>query len=130
MLVALVAIMLPSCDHYPWQKEKEVPTEKTDTIVAQNEQARQNRLAERAVELQERTVLDQYYAIPDIAFMAVLMKVGENASKVAIVKEYSDNKVYYDGIVLASLAQKGMEQINRDSAALVPLPVSTTIPKK
>lgn len=133
MLFALMAIVLPSCNHPFWEKQKEVPVEKTDTIVAQNEQARQNRLAERAVEIQERTILDTYYSIPDIAFMAVLMKVGEDASKVAIVEEYNDNKVYYDGIVLASLAQKGMESIKNDSIVSVPstapLPTVST-PKK
>ena len=122
----LTIISLSSCDHYWWDK-KEVSVEKTDTIVKQDSAARVSRLQERNVELQERQCLDTYYSIPDIAFMAVLMKVDEDASKVAIVNEYNANKVYYDGIVLATYAQKGLQTIREDSAnkaaATVPLPM-------
>ena len=122
----LTIISLSSCDHYWWDK-KEVPFETTDTIVKQDSAARVSRLQERNVELQERQCLDTYYSIPDIAFMAVLMKVGEDASKVAIVNEYNTNRVYYDGIVLATYAQKGLQTIREDSAnkaaATVPLPM-------
>ena len=104
-----------SCDHYWWNK-KEVSVEKTDSIVKQDSTARISRLAERNAELQERACLDTYYSIPDIAFMAILMKTGEDASKVAIVNEYNANKVYYDGIVLATYAQKGLQTIKEDSA--------------
>ena len=130
VLLVLFAMMLMtplmSCDHYWWDKT-EVSVEKTDTIVKQDSAARVSRLQERNVELQERQCLDTYYSIPDIAFMAVLMKVGEDASKVAIVNEYNTNRVYYDGIVLATYAQKGLQTIREDSAnkaaAIVPLPM-------
>lgn len=127
VLFAMVSMTpLMSCDHYWWDKT-EVSVEKTDTIVKQDSAARVSRLQERNVELQERQCLDTYYSIPDIAFMAVLMKVGEDASKVAIVNEYNANKVYYDGIVLATYAQKGLQTIREDSAnkaaAIVPLPM-------
>lgn len=122
----LTIISLSSCDHYWWDK-KEVPFETTDTIVKQDSAARVSRLQERNVELQERQCLDAYYSIPDIAFMAILMKTGEDASKVAIVNEYNTNRVYYDGIVLATYAQKGLQTIREDSAnkaaATVPLPM-------
>lgn len=127
--MALITIVsFTSCDHYWWDK-KEVPFQVTDTIVKQDSVARVSRLQERQVELQERQCLDTYYSIPDIAFMAILMKTGEDASKVAIVTEYNTNKVYYDGIVLATYAQKGIQSIREDSiekaatAALVPLPL-------
>ena len=127
VLFAMVLMTpLMSCDHYWWDKT-EVSVEKTDTIVKQDSAARVSRLQERNVELQERQCLDTYYSIPDIAFMAVLMKVGEDASKVAIVNEYNTNRVYYDGIVLATYAQKGLQTIREDSAnkaaAIVPLPM-------
>ena len=127
--MALITIVsFTSCDHYWWDK-KEVPFQVTDTIVKQDSVARVSRLQERQVELQERQCLDTYYSIPDIAFMAILMKTGEDASKVAIVTEYNTNKVYYDGIVLVTYAQKGIQSIREDSiekaaaAALVPLPL-------
>ena len=129
VLFAMVLMTpLMSCDHYWWDKT-EISVEKTDTIVKQDSVARVSRLQERQVELQERQCLDTYYSIPDIAFMAILMKTGEDASKVAIVTEYNTNKVYYDGIVLATYAQKGIQSIRGDSiekaaaAALVPLPL-------
>lgn len=127
VLFAMVLMTpLMSCDHYWWDK-KEVPFETTDTIVKQDSAARVSRLQERNVELQERQCLDTYYSIPDIAFMAILMKTGEDASKVAIVNEYNTNRVYYDGIVLATYAQKGLQTIREDSAnkaaATVPLPM-------
>ena len=125
VLFAMVLMTpLMSCDHYWWDKT-EVSVEKTDTIVKQDSVARVSRLQERNVELQERQCLDVYYSIPDIAFMAILMKTGEDASKVAIVNEYNANKVYYDGIVLATYAQKGIQTIREDSAnkaaAMTPL---------
>lgn len=127
VLFAMVSMTpLMSCDHYWWDKT-EVSVEKTDTIVKQDSAARVSRLQERNVELQERQCLDTYYSIPDIAFMAILMKTGEDASKVAIVNEYNTNRVYYDGIVLATYAQKGLQTIRKDSAnkaaAIVPLPM-------
>ena len=127
VLFAMVLMTpLMSCDHYWWDKT-EISVEKTDTIVKQDSAARVSRLQERNVELQERQCLDTYYSIPDIAFMAILMKTGENASKVAIVNEYNTNRVYYDGIVLATYAQKGLQTIREDSAnkaaAIVPLPM-------
>ena len=127
VLFAMVLMTpLMSCDHYWWDKT-EVSVEKTDTIVKQDSAARVSRLQERNVELQERQCLDTYYSIPDIAFMAILMKTGEDASKVAIVNEYNTNRVYYDGIVLATYAQKGLQTIREDSAnkaaAIVPLPM-------
>jgi len=125
MLVVIIMTLFTSCDKLSFGK-KEVSVEKTDTIVKQDSTARVNRLQERNAELQERQCLDTYYSIPDIAFMAVLMKVGEDASKVSIVNEYNSNKVYYDGIVLASYAQKGIESIRRDSAIDANLP--KTIP--
>lgn len=125
VLFAMVSMTpLMCCDHYWWDKT-EVSVEKTDTIVKQDSAARVSRLQERNVELQERQCLDTYYSIPDIAFMAILMKTGEDASKVAIVNEYNTNRVYYDGIVLATYAQKGIQTIREDSAnkaaAMIPL---------
>ena len=125
MLIVILTMTITSCDKLSFGK-KEVPVEKTDSIVKQDSAARVSRLQERNVELQERQCLDTYYSIPDIAFMAILMKTGENASKVSIVNEYNTNKVYYDGIVLASYAQKGIETIRRDSAIDANLP--KTIP--
>lgn len=127
VLFAMVLMTpLMSCDHYWWDKT-EVSVEKTDSIVKQDSTARVSRLQERNAELQERQCLDTYYSIPDIAFMAILMKTGEDASKVVIVNEYNSNKVYYDGIVLATYAQKGIQTIKEDSAnkaaATVPLPM-------
>jgi hypothetical protein len=123
----LTIISLSSCDHYWWDK-KEVPVEKTDTIIKQDSVARVSRLQERANELQERQCLDTYYSIPDMAFMAILMKTGEDASKVAIVSEYNSNKVYYDGIVLATYAQKGVQAIRDDSIEKAVASIAT--PKK
>ena len=130
LLLFLFSVVLmatfTSCDHYWWDK-KEVPVEQTDTIVKQDSVARVSRLQQRNAELQERACLDTYYSIPDIAFMAILMKTGEDASKVAIVNEYNTNKIYYDGIVLATYAQKGLQTIKEDSAnkaaPSVPLPM-------
>ena len=97
----------------PQSIEKSNKAEKTDSSVKQDStayvarlQERNAELQERNAELQERQCLDTYYSIPDIAFMAVLMKTGENASKVAIVNEYKSNKVYYNGIVSATYAQR------------------------
>ena len=126
VLFAMVLMTpLMSCDHYWWDKTA-VSVEKTDSIVKQDSTARVSRLQERTAELQERQCLDTYYSIPDIAFMAILMKTGEDASKVTIVNEYNSNKVYYDGIVLATYAQKGIQTMKEDSAnkaATVPLPM-------
>lgn len=126
LLFGILMMPMVSCDHYWWDKT-EVSAEQTDTIVKQDSTARVSRLQERNAELQERQCLDTYYSIPDIAFMAILMKTGEDASKVAIVNEYNANKVYYDGIVLATYAQKGLQTIKEDSAnkaaATVPLPM-------
>ena len=127
VLFAMVSMTpLMSCDHYWWDKT-EVSVEKTDTIVKQDSAARVSRLQERNVELQERQCLDTYYSIPDMAFMAILLKTGEDASKVAIVNEYNSNKVYYDGIVLATYAQKGVQAIRDDS---IEKAVASAIPKK
>ena len=122
----LIIICLGSCDHYWWDK-KEVSVAKTDTIIKLDSVARVSRLQERGIELQERQCLDTYYSIPDIAFMAILMKTGETASKVAVVNEYNSNKVYYDGIVLATYAQKGIQAIRDDS---IEKAVAKAIPKK
>ena len=129
VLFAMVSMTpLMSCDHYWWDKT-EVSVEKTDTIVKQDSAARVSRLQERNVELQERQCLDAYYSIPDIAFMAILMKTGEDASKVAIVNEYNTNRVYYDGIVLATYAQKGLQTIREDSANKAAATVHLPMPK-
>ena len=129
VLFAMVLMTpLMSCDHYWWDKT-EVSVEKTDTIVKQDSVARVSRLQERNVELQERQCLDTYYSIPDIAFMAILMKTGEDASKVAIVNEYNTNRVYYDGIVLATYAQKGLQTIREDSANKAAATVHLPMPK-
>ena len=125
VLFAMV-LMTPLMYHYWWGKT-EATVKKTDSLVKKDSTARVSRLQERTAELQERQCLDTYYSIPDIAFMAILMKTGEDASKVTIVNEYNSNKVYYDGIVLATYAQKGIQTIKEDSAnkaaATVPLPM-------
>ena len=129
VLFAMVLMTpLMSCDHYWWDKT-EATVEKTDSLVKQDSTARVSRLQERTAELQERQCLDTYYSIPDIAFMAILMKTGEDASKVTIVNEYNSNKVYYDGIVLATYAQKGIQTIKEDSANKAAATVSLPMPK-
>ena len=41
---------------------------------------------------------DVYYSIPDLAFEEITLKLGENATREAIISEYLENTDYYNSL--------------------------------
>lgn len=124
-ILSLAVIIVAICATVIWLFSDRSKGETPKEVQYSSEITVEQRLAERAYEMELNSAYDVYYSLPSIILQNVLEDIGANATVIDITQRYQTNREYYISKYVSSQFEPTIEGPDADN--IESISITTTI---